>query len=144
MGLLYNKIFYLLSLKTINNYRKAKGKRMGELTQEKKEAMEVMGEYLDKLIPGIEELAKELQFDRKPDTDEFLQKCIDGLNWVVEIYNRVSDVINGENVKIDKEDVNPAIMELGEALKSKEDLRIAEALRGVLPFLRKLKGAVTE
>lgn len=117
---------------------------MAELTQEKKEAMEVMGEYLDKLIPGIEAVGQELTGDRKPDTDTFLKNCIDGLNWVVEIYNRVSDVINEGTVKIDKEEVNPVIMELSEALKVKDDMRTAEALKGVLPFLQKLRKTVAE
>lgn len=111
---------------------------MVELTQEKREAIEVLKEYLGKLIPGIEAVAQELEEDRKPDTDDFLKKCIDGLNWVIEIYNRVSDVLAKEE-KIDKEEMNPVIMELGKALQDKEDLKIAEALRGVIPFLEEIK-----
>ena len=111
------------------------------LTQEKREAIEVLKEYLDKLIPGIEAVAQELEEDRKLDTDDFLKKCIDGLNWVIEIYNRVSDVL-AEEEKIDKEEMNPVILELGKALQDKEDIKIAEALRGVIPFLEKIKTTV--
>jgi len=117
---------------------------MSELTQEKREALEVMDEYLDKLIPGIEAAAQELEYDKKPDTDSFLKKCIDGLNWVIEIYNRVSDVWDAEEGKIDKEEMNPVIKELGKALQDKEDVRIAENLRRVVPFLAKIKAAIKE
>lgn len=112
---------------------------MSELTQEKREAIEVMNEYLDKLIPSIEEAAQELEYGRKPDTDDFVKKCIDGLNWVIEIYNRVSDIINEKEEKINKEEINPIIMELGKALQNKDDLKIAEVLKGVIPFLKKIK-----
>ena len=116
---------------------------MSELTQEKKEAIEVMDEYLDKLIPGIETAAQELEYDRKLDTDDFLKKCIDGLNWVIEIYNRIADVV-AEEKKLDKNEMNPIITELGKALQSKEDLKIVEALKKVIPFLKKMKTAVEE
>lgn len=116
---------------------------MSELTQEKREAIEVMDEYLDKLIPGIETVTQELEHDRKLDTDDFLKKCIDGLNWVIEIYNRITDVI-AEEKKLDKEEINPIITELGNALQDKEDLRTAEALKKVIPFLKKIKIAVAE
>lgn len=116
---------------------------MNELTQEKREAMEVMDEYLDKLIPGIETAVQELEYDRKLDTDDFLKKCIDGLNWVIEIYNRITDVI-AEEKKLDKEEINPIITELGNALQDKEDLGIAEALKKVIPFLKKIKMAIAE
>lgn len=115
---------------------------MSELTQEKKEAIEVMDEYLDKLIPGIETAAQELEFDRKLDTDEFLKKCIDGLNWVIEIYNRVSDVLGKGEEIVSKEEMNPVIMDLGNALQDKEDIKIAEALKEVIPFLKRIKAAI--
>lgn len=115
---------------------------MSTLTQEKKEAIEVMREYLDKLIPGMEMVCQELEYDKKLDTDDFLKNCIDGLNWVIEIYNRVSDVFDEGNKTIDKEEINQVIMELGQALQDKEDVKIAETLRKVIPFLIKIKAAV--
>lgn len=44
---------------------------MRELTLETKEALRVMGEYLEKLIPGMEVLITELRGNRKADTDTF-------------------------------------------------------------------------
>ena len=116
---------------------------MSELTQEKREAMEVMDEYLDNLIPSIETAAQELEYDRKPDTDTFLKNCIDGLNWVIGIYNGIADVI-AEEKKLDKDEMNPIITELGDALKNKEDLKTADTLKKVIPFLKKIKTAIAE
>ena len=75
---------------------------MDNLLDEKKEALEVAGEYLEKLIPGIGTLCGELRGDRQPDTDEFQKQCIDGLNWVIEIYNRVTDVVDAEKIHTGK------------------------------------------
>lgn len=114
-------------------------KRMDELLLEKKEALTVMKEYLGKLIPGMEAAVYELTEGRKADTDTLLKNCIDGLNWVIEIYNRTSDVIQEKEVKLNKEEMNPTIQKLGNALAEKEDRQIADALQGVIPFLKTLE-----
>lgn len=112
---------------------------MDNLQAEKKEALQAMGEYLEKLIPGMKTLCGELKGNRQPDTDEFQKQCIDGLNWVIEIYNRVSDVIDKDKIHVSKEDFNKNLLELGEALKKKEDAAIAQALEeSVIPFLTDL------
>ena len=78
---------------------------MRELTLETKEALRVMGEYLEKLIPGMEVLITELRGNRKADTDTFLKNCTDSFNWMVEIYNLTSDVINEGKERIKKEEI---------------------------------------
>lgn len=115
---------------------------MDNLQAEKKEALQAVGEYLEKLIPGMKTLCDELKGDRQPDTDDFQKQCIDGLNWVIEIYNRISDVIDMEKLHITKQKFNESLGELGTAIKEKEDAKIAEVLeRAVIPFLTDLKEA---
>ena len=115
---------------------------MIKLLDEKKEALEVAGEYLEKLIPGIGTLCGELRGDRQPDTDEFQKQCIDGLNWVIEIYNRVTDVVDAEKIHTGKEELNASLKELGAAIRDKEDEKIARILEdAVVPFLNDLKTA---
>ena len=118
------------------------GQRMDELMLEKKEALTVMKEYLGKLIPGMEVAVYELTEGRKADTDTLLKNCIDGLNWVIEIYNRTSDIIQEKEVKLNKEEMNPAIQKLGNTLVEKEDRQIADALQGVIPFLKILESII--
>lgn len=115
---------------------------MEHLQAEKKEALQVVSEYLEKLIPGMRTLCSELKGDRQPDTDDFQKQCIDGLNWVIEIYNRVSDIIDIDKFHVTKEELNNQLIALGDALRDKEDAKIAEILEGaVLLFLTDLADA---
>ena len=113
---------------------------MDNMQAEKPEALQAMGEYLERLIPGMKTLSEELKGDRQPDTDDFQKQCIDGLNWVIEIYNRVSDVVAAEKINATKQEFNNRLGELGAAIKEKEDAKIAELIEvAVIPFLEDLK-----
>lgn len=115
---------------------------MEGLQEEKKEALKAAGEYLEKLIPGIGTLCGELRGNRQPDTDEFQKQCIDGLNWVIEIYNRINDVVDAEKIHMEKKELNEKLMELGAAIRDNEDEKIARVLEeAVLPFLSDLREA---
>ena len=115
---------------------------MDNLQEQKKEALQAVGEYLDKLIPSMRTLCSELKGDRQPDTDDFKKQCVDGLNWVIEIYNRISDIIDMDKFHVTKEGVNAQLMELGTALKNNEDAKIAKVLEDtVIPFLADLAEA---
>lgn len=112
---------------------------MEHLQEEKKEALQAVGEYLEKLIPGIKTLCSELKGDRQPDTDDFQKQCIEGLNWVIEVYNRVSDIIAVDKIHVTKEELNNQLIALGDALRNNEDTKIAEILEGsVVAFLTDL------
>lgn len=116
---------------------------MKNLDETQKEALEVAAEYIGKLIPGIESLVKELTVERKEDTVEFTKLCMDGLNWIVNIYNATADLFEQEEFGIDKEETNHAIMALDNALKNRDDQEAADCLcKGVLPFLHKLAEAI--
>lgn len=115
---------------------------MDNLQEEKQEALKAVGEYLERLIPGMRTLCAELKGDRQPDTDEFQKQCLDGLNWVIEIYNRIADVLDTQKIHISKEEFNRQLGELGTAIREKEDGKIAQALeQAVIPFLTDLAEA---
>lgn len=115
---------------------------MDNLQEEKKEALKAAGEYLERLIPGIGTLCGELRGNRQPDTDEFQKQCIDGLNWVIEIYNRITDIVDAEKIHTEKQTLNASLMELGAAIREKEDEKMARILEeAVVPFLSDLKEA---
>lgn len=116
---------------------------LDNLQEEKKEAVQVLGEYLEKLIPGMGTLCGELRGDRQPDTDTFQKQCIDGLNWVIEIYNRVPDMVDMGKIHVAKPELNGQLIALGEAIRDKEDGKIAEILeKAIVPFLKDLAEAV--
>lgn len=108
---------------------------MSELMKEKMEALITMKAYLEKLIPGFQELGEELRTGRKVDTEEFMKTCIDGINWVIEVFNLTSDIISSEE-EIDKEDLNQKIINFSEAIKSKDDIVIAGSIQNeIVPSL---------
>lgn len=110
---------------------------MEELRQQQIEALQVVHEYTERLIKGIENVSAELNGARKLDTDAYLKEVINGLNWVIEIVNRTMDVINEGGVCIDKATVNNNVVSLGEALKKNDDAAIAAELSGnILSFVK--------
>lgn len=113
---------------------------MNETVKQQMEAVGVLKNFLDKLIPNLETLCTELKGQRKADTAAFQKECLDAFNWVIEVYNRIPDALELSDKKLDKGAVNQAITELAEALKAGEDALIAEKLEnGVSGFLRELR-----
>lgn len=115
---------------------------MDNILEQKQEALKAAGEYLEKLIPGMETLCKELRGDRQDDTEDFKKQCIDGLNWIIEIYNRISDIIDEDAIHIEKSALNESIISLGGAIRYKDDIKTADIIGGeVIPFLKDLAAA---
>lgn len=104
------------------------------------EAIEVYLEYNKKLMNSINMLLLELRENRKEDTDEFQKKIIEGLNWEIGILNGTLSLINQEEEKINKNEVNQQILKLGEALKTGEDEKIADSFeKDILPEFKKIE-----
>lgn len=107
------------------------------------EAIEVYLEYNKKLMNSINMLLSELRENRKEDTDEFQKKIIEGLNWEIGILNGTLSLINQEEEKINKNEVNQQILKLGEALKTGEDEKIADSFeKDILPEFEKIEGII--
>lgn len=104
------------------------------------EALQTVNEYIGKLIPSMETVAGELSGDKQEDTDAYLQQIIDGLNWVIEVFNGTMSLINEERVIMDKDEINREVVQLSEALIDKNDARVATVLEsGILPFLKQFQ-----
>ena len=115
---------------------------MDDYRQQQTEALHVAHEYSAKIINGINNVVTELRGGRLLDTDEYLKEIVNGINWLIEVTNKTIDVINENEILIDKERVNDAITNLGAALSRKDDEQIASSLEtGVLDFLKTLEVA---
>lgn len=112
---------------------------MDNTREQQIEAIEVAKEYSVRLSKGIENIAQELTSNRLPDTDEYLNEIVKGINWVIEIVNRTMDVINEGQVQVDKGTVNDSAKKLGEALSAKNDEMIANALGEIKVFIDNVK-----
>lgn len=106
------------------------------LKEQQLDALEELYNYSQKLIPAIETVSKELAGERQDDTDEYLKSVLNGINWIIEVLNRTMELVNEEEIVIDKVKINEDILKLGEAIKEKNDEKIAEVLKEkVLPFI---------
>lgn len=104
------------------------------------EALQTANEYLTKLIPSMEEVIGELKSEPKEDTADYLYQIIDGLNWVIEIFNGTISLINEKSTVMDKEKINQEVLRLSDAMVSKNFEQAATVLdSGILPFLNEFK-----
>lgn len=117
---------------------------MENLKEQQLEALQVLKEYNQKLTKSVLLVVEELRGKRQEDTDEFLKKIIEGINWEIQIYNGTKELINADMVRVDKEEMNRHVVAFGEAVEAKEDAKIADSFEAdVLPLLTKL-GDVAE
>ena len=111
---------------------------MEELEQQL-EALEVVSEYSVKLIAGIENVTKEISGEKLPDTEDYLKHVIDGINWIIGVFNGTRDLINAETEVINKEAVNESVLALNAAMEAKDDLKIVSGLESLLVFVKTMK-----
>lgn len=117
---------------------------MEDLREQQVEALQVLKEYNQKLTKSVLLVVEELRGKRQKDTDEFLKKIIEGINWEIQIYNGTKELINADMVRVDKEEMNRHVMAFGEAVEAKDDAKIADSFEAdILPLLTKL-GDVAE
>jgi len=113
--------------------------------QEQLEAVKVLAGFQEKFIANTEILVKELTTEKKDDTDKLLKSVTDSLNWEIGVLGGTLSLINEKEEKLNKDDINAAVMKLSEALRGKDDKEIAEALEShMLPVLKKVLSAVKE
>lgn len=118
---------------------------METMREEKLEAIKAAGEYLERLIPGVKTVAAELRGQKNENTDKLLQQCVDGINWLISIYNRVKDILEEAGFVLDKDNTNQMLGVFGQALQEKSDVKIAEAIEnGVVPFLEEMQSGVVK
>ncbi|MBP3468239.1 MAG: hypothetical protein J6K26_01825 [Lachnospiraceae bacterium] len=117
---------------------------MGENTyswnEVQKEVMQEAAEYLTRLIPAAEELKDEFCGELKEDSYDYLNMVVEGLNWVIQVYNGTKDEINSGTEQINSAEMDKKISAFGSAVISRNQQGIAKSLtEDVLPFLRKMK-----
>ena len=104
---------------------------MEDLRTQQIEALEVAVPYCAKISNALNNLMEELNGHRQPDTDEYMKSTLNGLNWIVEVYNGTKDLINKDSVVINKEEVNKSVL----ALNANDAAARVEALKGLKAFV---------
>lgn len=126
----------LLNAAKTRMVRQKAGYIMGDIRKQQVEALEVGIEYVQKLVPAVEEILPELRGEEKEDTMDFLGQIIDGINFVIEIVNATMPMINEKEEILNKEGIEEKVQILSEALQEHDNAKTAQALEeGILPFV---------
>ena len=115
---------------------------MSDNREEQVEALRALLEYSPRLIHGMQAVTTELEGERKPDTDEFLRSVINGMNWEIEIANGTKEVLDEQEIRIDKDEINGFLKEFSDAYGRRDDYGMAVLFfQRIIPFFEKLEKA---
>lgn len=109
---------------------------MDEIRQQQMEALEMGCEYIEKLVPAMKEIIPELRGLELPDTRDFLNQQMDGLNFVIDIMNATMSLINEKETVLIKDNMEEKVQKLNSALGAMDHAKIADALENdILPMI---------
>ncbi len=115
---------------------------MSDNRNEQIEALQALLEYNPRLIHGMQAVTVELEGNRKPDTDEFLKAVINGMNWEIQIVNGTKEVIDEQDVAIDRQTMNESFKEFSDAYARKDDYAMAVLFfQKLIPFFETFEKA---
>lgn len=110
-------------------------KVMSDNRKEQVEALQAMLEYNPRLLAAMKSVTAELLEDRQPDTDEYLLAVIKGMNWETEILNGTKEVLDEQEIELDRKMINQVFLDFNEAYKQKDDITIGLLYRDkIIPF----------
>ena len=111
---------------------------------EQKEALEVLKEFNERLLKNMNIIVKELSGERMDDTNKFLKGIIDAINWEVQVVNGTMEMLNEGKERIHKERFNGKIVAFSDAIASKDDQKMADAVKDLIPEFEALGKAAEE
>ena len=100
------------------------------------EALELGCGYIAKLIPAMKEIIPELRGAEMPDTEDYLNQQLDGLNYVINIINITIPFLNEKEKVLNKDAMEEKVQNLNRALGNNSHAMIANAFEAdILPML---------
>lgn len=116
---------------------------MDNIRKEQIEAVESLESYNNKILNAIPAIIEELRGVAKPDTKEFLDQILKGMEWEFHVLNGCLTYFNEDETLIDKEAVNDKVQEFNKVIESKDDRVLADALENImLPFFKELDSVI--
>lgn len=101
------------------------------------EAISMVSEYIEKLIPAMTEVCEELTGTMKADTLDYLKQIIDAFNFVIETYNVTKDVVNEDGVLIIDSELDKEVNRLSDAMIAKDYKKAGMIMSGsIIDFLK--------
>lgn len=109
---------------------------MDEIREQQIEALKMGCEYIEKLIPAMKEIIPELRGLELPDTRDYLNQQMDGLNFVIDIMNATMPLINEKETVLIKDNMEEKVQKLNSALAARDNAKTADALENdILPMI---------
>lgn len=118
------------------------GYKMEAIREQKLEALRTASEYLDRLIPAMEQVVSEIKGEMQEDTIDFLLQIMDGFNFMIETYNVTRDMINDPEPLINDDQLEVVVNSLSNGFSKKDYKAISDELASdIIPFLKVFKEA---
>lgn len=117
---------------------------MEDNRKEQLEALEVLGEFNERLIKNMKIIVKELSGQRLDDTDKFLKSIVDAINWEIQVVNGTLDVLNEGRKRLNKEKFNAEVIALSKAINKNNDAEMAEEFGKIIPVFEQLGASIKE
>ena len=115
---------------------------MDTIKEQKLEALRTASEYLEKLIPAMEQVISEIKGEMQEDTIDFLLQIMDGFNFMIETYNVTRDLINDPDPLINDDKLEIVVNSLSDGFSKKNYAAISDELESdIIPFLKVFKEA---
>ena len=109
---------------------------MDEIRAQQVEALEIAVDYIAKLVPAFRTVAGELKGEKQEDTMDFLNQAIEGLNFVIEIFNATVDLLHEKEEVFKKDVIEQQIQKLNTAISEHNDVKIADCIeQDIVSFL---------
>ncbi len=116
-----------------------------ELARMQKENLISADEYLPRLIETAQTVSAELAGEQEEDTHDLFNQVIDGVNYIIEIFNGTLSLTNENRITFNTDEVEEMIQKLSNAIIAKDDKQVAVAMQnGMIPFLQKFQVVIKE
>ncbi len=112
---------------------------MEDLRKEQIEAVETLEEYNKKMVSTIPTIIEELKGQKKPDTQDFLNHIIEGMNWEIQVMNGTMTYFNENEMLVDKDVFDRKVLDFNAVVEKKDAAALADALETIiLPMFQEL------
>lgn len=111
---------------------------------EQLEALATLEEFNGRLLKNMNIVVNELSGKRLEDTDKFLNSIVNAINWEIQVMNGTMEALNEGKMRIDKQSFNQKVLVFSAALGEKDDEKMAEAMKMLVPEFENLGAAARE
>lgn len=118
---------------------------MEKIKEEQVEALRAVIDYNKRLLPALNEIVIELKEEQKEDTNEYLNHILKGVNWVIQVFNGTSTLLNQNENCINKEEINQSIIALNRQMNTNDNEAIANIIEtSITPFIETMTEIATK